>query len=159
MAYFYEIVGLGTVFKKEPRLSVAGKSEQTGALEMFAGDDTWVPLADVDLPDQPTHSGYVPEGRADLREPLHRLGRRLDGVTPHQRCRIVNREELPPVGELSQIVDIGEQVVDTTGCFFGLFCEIFDLAGDHLEAVTSFARPGGFDRCVERQQVRLVGDI
>ena len=62
-------------------------------------------------------------------------------------------------GVVGRVLDVGDEPLDLVGGLGGLAREALDLVGDDGEALARFARPSGLDRGVQREHVRLLGDV
>ena len=57
------------------------------------------------------------------------------------------------------VLNGGNLRADLVGRASGLLGKRFHLIGDHREATAGFACTGRLDRCIERQQIGLRGDV
>ena len=87
------------------------------------------------------HRSSDPDGRV----------RNLADHTPH---RPDVRDRL-----LRHCLDLSNLLTDFAGRLGGLTSQVLDLCRHHGKALPSLSGPGRFDRGVERQQVRLCGDV
>jgi hypothetical protein len=57
------------------------------------------------------------------------------------------------------LLDRLDHLADLTGCFGGPFRQSTHLVGNYSKAAPLLAGTRRLDRCVERQQVGLIGDV
>src|SRR3954453_7411053 len=88
---------------------------------------------------------------------IERVARLLDGARALLGAR-------GPVGDDAHdparlVLDLADQALDLARGPAGVLGEATDLVGDDREAAAVLAGAGGLDRRVEREQVRLLGDL
>ncbi len=81
----------------------------------------------------------------------------LDGVGRRPEPSVRGRH---PVGRgVRLLAHLADECLDVVGTVTRLLGELFDLVGDDREPVTVRVRPGGLDVGVQREHVRLLGDV